>query len=169
MDCQATNQLEGGGSIGTDPALQTPKLQPLGDFDKKGPMYAIGSKFHQLFNAAGLCALYAVHSTVPVAELVEGVTGWDFGWAEGLKAGHRILTLRQAFNAREGVTPDKFQLPRRIKEEPLKTGPGASAKIDFDTLRKGYFEEMGWDIKSGKPLPRTLKELELDKLTRDLR
>jgi aldehyde:ferredoxin oxidoreductase len=168
MDCQITAQLEAGASVGNDPALQTPKLDPLGDFDQKGPMYAIGSKFHQLFNAAGLCALYTVGSTVPVAELIEGVTGWNFGWPEALKAGHRILTLRQAFNAREGITPDKFEMPRRIKEELLKTGPCAGAKIDFEALRKGYFDAMGWDIKSGKPLPETLKKLELDELTGDL-
>lgn len=168
MDCQITCQLEAGASIGTDPALQTPKLQPLGDFDRKGPMYALGSQFHQLFNAAGLCALYTIGSTVPVAELIGGVTGWDFGWAEGLKAGHRILTLRQAFNAREGITPDKFAMPRRIKEELLKTGPCAGAEIDFEVLREGYFDAMGWDIQSGKPFPETLKRLELNELAGDL-
>lgn len=168
MDCQVTSQLEAGGSIGTDPALQKSKLQPMGDFDKKGPMYAIGAKFHQLFNAAGLCALYTVGSTAPIAELIAGVTGWDFSWEEGLKAGHRILTLRQAFNAREGLTPDKIGLPSRIREEPLKVGPGAGIKIDFDTLRKGYFAAMGWDIRSGKPLPQTLGELGLSGLTSDL-
>ncbi len=168
MDCQATVQLEAGGSIGTDPALQTPKLETMGDYEKKGPMYAIGAKFHQLFNSAGLCALYTVGSTAPVAELIAGVTGWDFSWEEGLKAGHRILTLRQAFNAREGLTPDKFQLPRRILEEPLKVGPAANTKIDFESLRKGYFDAMGWDVQSGKPDHNTLSDLGLDELTRDL-
>jgi aldehyde:ferredoxin oxidoreductase len=130
-------------------------------------MYAIGSKFHQLFNSAGLCALYTVGSTVPVAELIEGVTGWNFGWAEGLNAGHRILTLRQAFNAREGITPDKFQMPRRIREELLKIGPCAGVRIDFEALRKGYFDAMGWDLESGNPFPETLKKLELEKLVGD--
>ncbi len=168
MDCQATSQLEAGGSIGADPALQTPKLQQMGDFDKKGAMYAIGTKFHALFNSAGLCALYTVGATAPVAELLAGVTGWDFGWTEALKAGHRILTLRQAFNAREGLTPDTFALPKRIKEEPLEVGPGAGAKIDFETLKAGYFAAMGWDLKSGKPYAQTLIDLGLDKLTSDL-
>jgi aldehyde:ferredoxin oxidoreductase len=168
MDCQITSQLEAGASIGSDPDLQTPARHPLGDFDRKGPMYALGSKFHQLFNAAGLCALYTVGSTVPVAELIAGVTGWDFSWAEGLNAGHRILTLRQAFNAREGITPDRFEMPRRIKEELLKIGPAADTKIDFEALQKGYFDAMGWDIRSGKPFPETLKQLELDGLAGDL-
>lgn len=168
MDCQITIQLEAGASIGADPALQTQPLQPLGDFDKKGPMYAIGSKFHALFNAAGMCALYTVGSSVPLAELIAGVTGWDFGWEEGLRTGHRILTLRQAFNAREGLTPDRFRLPRRIQEELLKVGPCAGVRIDFETLRNSYFEAMGWDIRSGRPYPDTLRSLGLEELVGDL-
>ena len=73
--------------------------------------------------------------------------------------------MRQAFNAREGLTPDMFQLPKRIKEEPLTTGPLANKKIDFDALKQGYFNAMGWDYKSGKPSPQTLAELGLTNLT----
>jgi aldehyde:ferredoxin oxidoreductase len=105
----------------------------------------------------------------PVAELIAAVTGWDFGWAEGLKAARRILTLRQAFNVREGVTPDKIDLPTRIKEEPLTTGPGANQKIDFQSLRKGYYTVMGWDPDTGKPSKETLSSLGLAGLTKDLR
>jgi aldehyde:ferredoxin oxidoreductase len=100
----------------------------------------------------------------PLADLIAGVTGWDFGWAEGLKAAHRILTLRQAFNAREGVTPDMIDLPGRIKEEPLTTGPAANTAIDFEALRKSYFAAMGWDIKTGKPSDKTLADLELSEI-----
>ncbi len=95
------------------------------------------------------------------------MTGWDFNWEEGLKAGRRILTLKQAFNAREGLKPEDFKLPKRFMA-PLSVGPSAGVEIDFDTLKKGYFEAMGWDIKSGKPNRQTLVELGLDKLTGDL-
>jgi aldehyde:ferredoxin oxidoreductase len=164
MDCGITAQLEMGVSVGTDPALQAPTLNPFGDFDKRGPLHALGAKFHQLFNAAGLCALYTIGSTVPVAELIGGVTGWDFGWPEALEAGYRILTLRQAFNVREGFTPDMFQFPRRIREELLSVGPWAGQKIDFETLRKGYFEALDWDLQSGRPHPDVIKTLGLEEI-----
>ena len=32
------------------------------------------------------------------------------------------------------------------------------------TLKKGFFEAMGWDLKSGKPDPTTWKQLGLDEL-----
>jgi aldehyde:ferredoxin oxidoreductase len=170
MDCGITSMLENGAPIGSDPALQAPKLNPFGDFDKKGQIYALGTKYHQLLNDAGMCALYTVNATPPpVAELIAGVTGWDFGWEEGLRAGHRVLTLRQAFNAREGLTPDQIDLPKRIKEEPLKTGPAAGAKIDFQALKEGYFAAMGWDIQSGAPFKKTLIDLGLAELAGDLK
>jgi len=169
MDCQVTGLLENGGSIGSDPALQTPRLEMFGHYDKKGPMYTLGAEFHQLLNSAGLCALYATNTAPPpVAELIAGVTGWDFGWVEGLKTARRILTLRQAFNVREGITPDQIDLPKRLGEEPLTTGPAANVKIDFQSLKKGYYAAMGWDIKTGKPFPQTLVELGLDELANDL-
>ena len=72
--------LENGAPIGKDPALQAPEMI-FADFDKKGPMYAIGFAYHQLLDDAGMCALYTVNTTPPeLAELISDGTGWDFGW-----------------------------------------------------------------------------------------
>lgn len=162
-----TVALEHGGSLGSDPLLETSKLEVYGDFKNKGPMYSTGAKFANLLSASGLCSLLAISNTVPVAELLAAVTGWDFGWAEGLEAGHRILTLRQAFNAREGLLPDDFRLPERVMT-PAPIGAAAGLNIDFDSLKKGYFEAMGWDINSGRPWHDTLVHLGIDELTGDL-
>ena len=135
MNSQITGMLENGAPIGSDPALQFPKMNAFSDFDKKGQLYAVGTAYHQLLDDAGMCALYTVNTTPPdLAELISGVTGWDFGWEEALKAGRRVLTLRQAFNAREGITPDQIDLPRRIKDELLPVSTGAPPKIDFQAL-----------------------------------
>jgi aldehyde:ferredoxin oxidoreductase len=168
MNSQITGMLENGASVGSDPALQVPRMEAFSDFDKKGQIYAIGAAYHQLLDSAGMCALYTVNTTPPnVADLISGVTGWDFGWEEALKAGRRVLTLRQAFNAREGITPDQFELPKRIKEDPLPAKAGAPPKIDFDALKKGYYAAMGWDIKTGWPSKQTLTELGLDELVKE--
>jgi aldehyde:ferredoxin oxidoreductase len=153
MDSQIIGMLSEGAPIGSDPALKAPKLNPFAS-------YAIGSAYHQLLNASGLCSLYTVATTPPpVAELIAGATGWNFGWKEALQAGRRILTLRQAFNAREGLTPDKFELPKRIT---------STAKFDYTALRNGYFAEMKWDVQSGKPSGEALADLGLAELTADL-
>jgi aldehyde:ferredoxin oxidoreductase len=153
MDSQVTGMLSQGASIGADPALQASKTNPFAGF-------AMGSEYHQLLNAAGLCSLYTVATAPPpIAELIAGACNWDFGWEEALKAGRRILTLRQAFNAREGLTPDKFELPKRI---------ASTAGVDYTALRDGYFTEMKWDVKSGKPSKEALADLGLTDLTKDL-
>ena len=170
MNNQAAGMLENGAPVGPDPMLQAPKLNQFADFDKKGQMYAIGYAYHQLLDAAGMCALYTVNTTPPdVADLIAGVTGWDFGWEEALKAGRRVLTLRQAFNAREGITPDQIRLPKRIQEDSLPLSTGAPPKIDFQTLKDGYFTAMGWNKKTGIPSAQVLEDLGLTELTLDLK
>jgi aldehyde:ferredoxin oxidoreductase len=153
MDSQITGRLDDGAAIGSDPALQASKQNPF-------VSYAIGSEYHQLLNASGMCSLYTVATTPPpIAELIAGACGWDFCWEEALAVGRRILTLRQAFNAREGLTPDQFELPKRIT---------TTTKIDYAALRDGYFSEMGWSVQSGKPSKEALADLGLADLTRDL-
>jgi aldehyde:ferredoxin oxidoreductase len=168
MNSQITGMLENGAPVGSDPALQFPKMNPFSDFDKKGQLYAVGTAYHQLLDDAGMCALYTVNTTPPdLAELISGVTGWDFGWEEALKAGRRVLTLRQAFNAREGITPDQIDLPKRIKDELLPVATGAPPKIDFQALKAGFFSAMGWDLKSGMPSKETLADLGLTDLVKE--
>jgi len=167
METEYTTVLEHGGSLGADPALRTPKLEVYGDFQNKGHMYAVGAEFYQLLSSSGLCALLGIDNVVPVAELIAAVTGWDFRWTEGLEVGRRILTLRQAFNAREGLLPADFKLPRRVMH-PASVGAAAGVEIDFDSLKSSYFAAMRWDIESGNPSPQALIDSGLDKLTGDL-
>jgi len=153
MDSQITGMLADGAPIGDDPELKVSRDNPYAS-------YAIGSAYHQLLNASGLCSLFTIATTPPpIAELIAGAGGWDFGWKEAIATGRRILTLRQAFNAREGLTPDQFELPKRITK---------TTKVDYNTLRNGYFTEMKWDTRTGKPSAGVLRELGLLELAADL-
>ena len=166
MESSGTQTLEQGGALGDDRVLSTPPLDRYGDYGRKGPMLALGAQFFQFYSSAGLCALLLLGSTVPAAEYVAAVTGWEMDWSEALRAGQRILTLRQAFNAREGIVPDDFYLPERLVQ-PLEAGGSAGQKIDFETMKAGYFAAMGWDLRSGKPYPDTWAELGLNELEPD--
>ncbi|MFH1833794.1 MAG: aldehyde ferredoxin oxidoreductase family protein [bacterium] len=163
MGPQGMAVLEQGAPLGSDPLLQSDAQELFGEYDKKGDYYARGAAYYQLLSSAGLCALYAQFYTPPVVELLRPVTGWDMEWQEGIKKGKRILTLRQAFNVREGLDPKVFRLPRRF-EEPLSAGPAAGHDIPFGVLRENYFTAMGWDPDTGAPLPETLRDLDLDDL-----
>jgi aldehyde:ferredoxin oxidoreductase len=100
---------------------------------------------------------------MPLAEVISAVTGWDFTLDEGLKAGRRIQTLRQAFNIREGVDTSEWLMPERLATVPA-YGPIAGRKIDFKEMKKRGYAALGWDPETGKPLESTLEELGLKEL-----
>ena len=160
MESQSMSLLEMQHPLGEDPLLQPEEVEFFGDYDKKGALYAKGSAFFQLLSSSEMCALYALQYAPPVVELLKPITGWDMTWEEGLTTGRRILALRQAFNAREGITPDLFKMPKKF-DKLLGVGPGSGQKIDFDMLKRQYFEEMGWDISTGRPDSQVLEELGL--------
>jgi aldehyde:ferredoxin oxidoreductase len=165
-ESSGTQTLEHGGALGDDPVLSIPALDRYGDYSKKGPMLALGAQFFQFYSSAGLCGLLLLGSTVPAAEYVAAITGWEMDWSEALRAGKRILTLRQAFNAREGIVPEDFCLPERLLP-PLKVGVSGGQEIDFETMKASYFTAMGWDLKNGRPSPMTWRELGLNELEVD--
>jgi len=78
------------------------------------------------------------------AEMLAGVTGWDYTGDELRRAGERIHTLKKLFNIREGWQPEDDWLPERLLCEALPTGVGLSR----DELREmvgGYYEARQWD------------------------
>lgn len=100
---------------------------------------------------------------MPLIELITAATGWDFTLEEGLKAGRRIQTLRQAFNIREGVSTDGWRLPKRL-EAAMPDGPAKDTKLDFKAMKENGYRALGWDPKTGKPLDSSLEGLELKEL-----
>ena len=147
-------------AIGAD--LYFPKVNPF-DIEANAPIFATCSDLDRLWSSAGLCNFGFYPDTFPLVEAIAAVTGWDFSLAEGLKAGRRIQTLRQAFNIREGVNTSNWTLPERLAAVPT-TGPLAGIKIDFKAMKEKGYAALGWDAKTGRPLESTLKELGLKEL-----
>lgn len=97
------------------------------------------------------------------------VTGWDFSWEEGYRAGRRIVHLLRAFNMRHGIAGRSLDRPSvRYGSAPDSgDGKGKSLESVWDKMLDRYYAGMGWDA-SGKPLPETLKRFGLDYVARDL-
>ena len=160
MNYVGASMLEQGAPLGPDPALQSDAKDLFGDWDKKGDYFARGNAYYIFLSSAGLCNLYAHFYAPPVVELMRPVTGWDMTWDEALETGMRILTMRQLFNFKQGVTPDAFRLPKRF-EASLAAGPAAGTSIPFAELKARYFSALGWDGDSGRPTAQTLEKLEI--------
>ena len=124
--------------------------------------YAAGSFMMQLMNGCGLCEFGPMTVFYPIADFINAATGWNLTADDYLKTGERILSLRKAFNVREGVTPADSQLHQRALGVPAMTrGPLKGVTVDIDTLQKAFFEIVGWDEQTGGPTSEKMKELGL--------
>jgi aldehyde:ferredoxin oxidoreductase len=137
----------------------------------RGAPHKEGATLTNVYNAAGICMIVIGDGYMHFDQLIEAfrvITGWDITREELIKTGWRIETMKQSFNAREGIkTPWKY--PDRMLGIPAKkVGPRAGATLDEAELSKEYYEAMGWDTRTGKPSKKALLELGLDDVARVL-
>lgn len=112
-------------------------------------------------SAAGMCGLgEKAFGAERLGEALTAVTGIGYT-SEDLEAiGNRIACLRQAFNLREGFTPQDFRLPGRVTgHPPLPSGPLAGISLDMERAASDYFTSRDWDPKTGRPSRELLEEL----------
>jgi len=104
-----------------------------------------------------------------LSQALSAVTGWDFSWDEGMHVGKRIVHLLRAFNTRHGIIGREVDRPSPRYGSTPDAGPGEGKSLQkvWDKMLDKYYKGMGWDS-SGKPLPQTLKEYNLDYVARDL-
>jgi aldehyde:ferredoxin oxidoreductase len=95
------------------------------------------------------------------SEIMRIVTGLEFSPENVRKAGARIITIERMFGIREGITRDDDTLPARFTQ-PLSEGNSKGHVVDLDLMLDEYYDERGWDNKTGIPTQITLKRLGLD-------
>ena len=104
-----------------------------------------------------------------MADTMNAVTGFNYSSEELLKVGERITNLLRVFNIREGLVPEDDSLSPRLLSPP-QDGPqkGRGFTETYSQVLKAYYREKGWDQNTGKPLPETLHELQLDNVIKDI-
>jgi aldehyde:ferredoxin oxidoreductase len=112
----------------------------------------------QFEDSLGVCRFVTRTDMGLLCKAVSAATGWDFTIEEGMEAGRRTITLLRVFNLRHGHTAEMDFPSARYGSAPV-DGPtqGRSIMPHWDTLRRTYYESMGWDRLTGKPLAETLK------------
>jgi aldehyde:ferredoxin oxidoreductase len=118
----------------------------------------------QFVDCLGICAFCCPNRKMAV-EAVNAVTGWDLDLQGSLTIGRRIVNLLRVFNFRHGLRPELERPSVRYSSTPV-DGPlkGRPIKPHIDFMVHTYYESMGWDPKTGRPLPQTLKSLGLDEI-----
>ncbi|HKM40027.1 MAG TPA: aldehyde ferredoxin oxidoreductase family protein, partial [bacterium] len=118
--------------------------------------------FIEVQNCLGFCQFSSLVGVEAEAfyDYLGAIMGLSFTAKDCLTTGLRILTLRHAFNLREGITPANCTISDRIVgKPPLTEGPLAGVTINNDKLGRNFFAAAGWDYKTGKPSLELLKRL----------
>ena len=144
------------------------------EYKGKGRVVKYFEELAALSDALNACKNTIVNMEVlpfdAAAELLGVVTGMEWSGEEVHKACERTVNLERAFIVGLGVRRQDDTLPRRFLEEPLPddSGPSAGSVVELDPMLDEYYEQRGWDARTGIPTRRKLGELGLDTVADEL-
>jgi aldehyde:ferredoxin oxidoreductase len=159
-----TMDTEGG--LGMNYFIKEIDFENSKDPEKKARLSAKVVKFHQVYETLGICLFAINFAQYPLIKIIKAAFGWEVTPDELLETGHRIQTLRQMFNAREGAIRHEIS-QRAIGNPPFDVGPTKRVSLDLERMAVAYYEAMGY-AKNGVPLEKTLKNLDLEFCIKDL-
>lgn len=122
-----------------------------------------------LDDALEVCKFNTSHSRQELkikelAELFSAATGIKVDEGEMRVIADRIWTLERAFIVREGITRKDDVLVGRFMDEPIHGGPHdgvAFSRQKWDKMLDDYYDQAGWDKKTGIPTRAKLEEVGL--------
>ncbi|MBF8267043.1 MAG: hypothetical protein HW388_551 [Dehalococcoidia bacterium] len=123
----------------------------------------------QFQDSLGVCFFNTRSDLTLLCEAVSAATGWDFTWDEAMQVGRRSVNLLKAFNLRHGIGPELDRPSPRYGSTPV-DGPAQGVGImpHWDQMVRDYYQQMGWDVETSRPLPETLRSLGLEGVVADL-
>ncbi|MHA1768722.1 MAG: aldehyde ferredoxin oxidoreductase family protein [Candidatus Thorarchaeota archaeon] len=132
----------------------------------KGIMVKQSEDFMVMIESVGLCKY---GTQIPpeffyddIALALEIHNGLKFTVKELQEIGERVVNLNRLYNARCGVTRKDDRLPDRLTKEKAPLGPSAGEIVELDQMLDEYYQERGWDLKTGLPTRETLARLGLN-------
>jgi aldehyde:ferredoxin oxidoreductase len=131
-------------------------------------------EFYSLLDSTGICArsIYNVFGANRIARIYSALTGIEKDAATILTDMDRRWNVEKAFKVREGLGRKEEDMgPERWMTETVswkgkEFGPISRERLS--ALLSEYYDERGWDRKSGWPTKRKLEQLELADIAKDL-
>jgi aldehyde:ferredoxin oxidoreductase len=163
------------GTIETGPVSGVPaefKLPAFTDPYSPDQVALMVAKFkpkRQFIDMLGICNMRVGGDFALLISLVNAATGWNMTADEAVADTEREINLMRAFNIRHGVTTQS-EAPSILYGSVPVDGPakGKDIKLQWNHMLDVYYQNMGWDRKTGKPMPETLRRLGLEKEIKDL-
>lgn len=124
--------------------------------------------WYVFLDSLGICRLITIDPQLSI-NCFNAVTGRGLTVADAITIGRRTVNVLRVFNFRHGLDPTLEAPSVRYGSTPT-DGPAKGITIEpyFKWMKGFYFELMGWDPETGKPLEHTLKSLGLEELIPDL-
>jgi len=120
--------------------------------------------FRQFQDSLGCCR-FCVDNPPLMVDALNAITGWSWSFDDAMTMGRRVVHQLRAFNFRCGITADVERPSPRYGSVPA-DGPakGSHFTADWPRVLAAYYDNMGWDPATGKPLPDTLRALRQEEL-----
>ncbi len=157
-----------------------PTLQYAGEFDRtktaNQPLFAMRTQNFSAFDDSLTQCRFASERgfggiiNENYVAMVQAVTGWEVTLEELEQIGERIYNLERTFNCREGVSRKDDQLPFRVQNEPIPSGPSQGMycpPAELEMMLEEYYRLRGWDSQ-GIPTAERLQILGLEETAQDL-
>lgn len=148
----------------------------------KGRMLKFSEDLVTLGDILGLCKwAYYRSTTFPwlyekgatlATDFYNACSGRNLSEQDMLKVGERTWNIEKSYNTRCGATRSDDMIPKRFFEEPLKGGgANGGAVVDrgkFEAILDEYYDDRGYEKKTGLPKRETLERLDLKDIADDL-
>jgi aldehyde:ferredoxin oxidoreductase len=120
-------------------------------------------------DSLGICIFTTRTRLENVCRALSAATGWYYTVDEAMQFGRRTAAINRAVALRCGLTPD-LEFPSERYGSTPHDGPakGQAVGAQWESMIETWYREVGYDRKTGKPLPKTLKGLGLDWLSKEL-
>ena len=164
----STATMETGNPVHPTEVGQPARISP---FDgEQVARYVAGLRGRRNFeDSLGICIFTPRTRLENVCRALEAATGWPFTVDDAIRFGRRTAAINRAVALRCGLTPAMEYPSARYGSTPH-DGPAKGQAIadQWDKMVDVWYREVGYDRKTGKPLPETLKGLGLEWLVREL-
>jgi len=114
-------------------------------------------------DSLGACIFTTRTTFEHLCRALSAATGWEFTREEAMRFGRRIGAMFRAFNIRCGIGPELEWPSKRYGSVPV-DGPakGQTVEKHWARMLEVWYEGMGYDRKTGRPKPETLRALGLE-------
>jgi aldehyde:ferredoxin oxidoreductase len=132
--------------------------------------YVAGLRGRKHFeDSLGICIFTTRTRLEHICRALEAATGWTYTVEESIRFGKKVGAVARATYLRCGWKPELEMPSKRYSSTPV-DGPakGQSIAAGWDTMLDIWYRDVGYDRKTGKPLPETLQGLGLDWLAKEL-